>query len=100
MSNEDEPGLARLVSKTLEGLAVFAGIASSVWTFLYLLGKSFEHGVGIEVTTALIPGVAMGLFLVLLRRRKHPFVRTLLLDFFVSALVAYLVMQFVVVKII
>ena len=42
----------------------------------------------------------MMLFLFLVRRRKHPFVRTLLLDFFVAALVAYLVMQFVVVKVI
>jgi hypothetical protein len=100
MGNESEPGVALLISKIAEGLAVFAGIASTVWTFLYLLGESFEYGEGIEVATALIPAIAVVLFLWFVRQKKHPFVRTLLLDFFVAAFVAYLVMQFVVVKVI
>ena len=95
-----EPGLSVLRIRLVQGAGVLTGALSTVWLFLYLLGQSFEYGEGLEMATVLIPVTALTAFLLLWKRATHRLWRSFTVELFASSLVAYLLMQLVVVRLI
>ena len=95
----NEPGLGMLAQRLMQAAGVFFGIALTVWTFLYLFGLSMEYD-NIEKLTALIPAAGLAGYLWGCRRRVRAACRWALLEFFAASLTSYLVMQFVVTRLI
>lgn len=98
--HDNEPGLEMLVTRLMQALGVFAGSALTVWTWLYLFGLSMRYGEGLEKVTLAIPSAGLVLFLYACKRHTRPSARWAILEFFASSLVAFAMMQFVVVNLI
>ncbi len=82
----------------VQGLGIFLGVLSTVWCFLFFLRESFAYGDSLLLAPAGIPLVALVLFWWLWKRRAAALPRWFLLEFLTASAVAYLVMRFVVVK--
>ncbi len=94
-----EPGLEMLRQRLMQVAGVFFGIALTSWTFLYLFGLSMEYD-NVEKLTALIPAAGLAAYLWSCKRRVKAACRWALLEFFASSLTSYLVLQFVVTRLI
>ena len=100
-SPRTEPGISKLITRVVQALGIFVGVLTTVWCFLFLLGKSFEYGEVLLIGPVAIPVVALALFLWLYRRRSSALLlRWFLLEFFTASLVTWLLMRFVVVNLI
>jgi hypothetical protein len=89
-----------LGTRLIQVAGVFSGVALTSWTFLYLLGLSMRYGEGLERATLVIPVIGLVVFLYACKRHTRAGCRWAFLEFFASSLVAYLIMQFVVVNLI
>ncbi len=99
-SHPPEPRLSVLRFRLVQGAGILAGVLSTVWVFLYLLGQGFEYGEGLEMATMLIPVAALVAFLLLWKRKAHRLWRSFAVELFASSLVTYLLMQLVVARLI
>ncbi len=88
-----------LRQRLMQVAGVFLGIAVTSWTFLYLFGLSMEYD-NVEKLTALIPAAGLAAYVWGCKRHVEAACRWALLEFFAASLTSYLVLQFVVTRLI
>ena len=88
-----------LMKRMVQLVGVFLGVAITGWVFLYLLGVSMEHD-GAEKFTVIIPAIGLALFLISVKKHSERNARWALLEFFAGSLITYLLLQFVIIRLI
>lgn len=86
-----------LVTRLMQLVGVFTGVAFTAWVFLYLFGVAMEHD-GAERYTVIIPIIGLAVFLIAVKKHSKPNARWALLEFFAASLITYLLLQFVVIR--
>ncbi len=92
------PGSAELKNRLVQAAGIVTGVCSTAWIYLFLLGRSFRYGEGLETAAGLVPLGALGVYCYLRRKRARAAPRWFALEFFTASLVTFLVMQLVVVR--